>query len=1024
MLNFLRRKPAVKYSDRDDGIATESPLAYFIPAGTTRLVPIKADHGMGWQGYGGAFNTQVNSSRVGHAQAWVASVWANRAVDIKARAISRLTPQIIQKRDGKVIENHPFIISLERSQQRIIRKIEWATLIWGEAFIYPRRNEHGYHSDMTWLNNLSVDIQYGAGIIDAFMYTPLEGGKPFVFYPLNRCHRPDDKPLVMFKTDNPFSDLRGLSKFETVLLEIGIDVDIARTTRAFYANDARPGLLLIPEKGTSFQPADAMRIIDTWKANFQGSRNAGKPAIVPSGIAEVKEIQRPPGLDDVELRESVRREIAAAFGVPLSVLGAWDDATYQSAPEQRKSFYEETIIPEADDLADDITNLMLPLYPDSAGMRFKLDAADTLALIENELEKVNILNSQLASGGISLNEYRLGVGKSVLPNGNVHFIPATSIQVNADDIGELYSKPSYVPFGNPSVTIQQAVDMAQGTGINVPKPPSELADPNGQPALPEGETQKAGQSACVLMSIPDTPDMLQVRQRVADYLRDIPIQWNAPDTYHITLAYAPSITPEQAQQLGVLLNDLPIAPLDLNIGSLSTFDDMGRYAVHFRIRQNSGLRALQAQVYEACQKVGIQTSMYSTPEKFIPHITLGYAAKQPRSQTYNTKITVQPGALQLSTSENNGDDYEVVYERAIQAQPDTAVATNDERVPGGKDALLSAPQPDQPAPVAEQPHPRQTDALDELRAWEKKALNKGAIKARDFVCYSVPDDLQMWVRETLEDGMDKPAIKAVFYLASEIYAGKQAPPTPREILRYWRRYDQLVSSIGNVWLSDYMRRAWDVLQNQYPDQLDAGVVSETLTALHEDIVSQWVGTPDQPGALAKVVLAGMAAGNEALRGKNPDPNKADENPLNLEIDWALMPQEAYDFVKQYAFKLIRGIDATTTAQVQTALSDWLARSGTLDELTDELETIFNNPDRAHLIAQTESTRAYYEGSRYRWEQAGVSKGTWRTVRDALVCPICAPLNGIESTFEAGWGDQGIQPPAHPGCRCFVRPVVD
>src|SRR3972149_1983189 len=111
MLNFLRRKSAVKYIDASDGVSTETPLAYFIPAGTTRLVPIKADHGMAWQGYGGAFHNQVNSSRVGYAQAWVASVWANRAVDIKARAISRLTPQIVQKRDGKVIENHPFIIS-------------------------------------------------------------------------------------------------------------------------------------------------------------------------------------------------------------------------------------------------------------------------------------------------------------------------------------------------------------------------------------------------------------------------------------------------------------------------------------------------------------------------------------------------------------------------------------------------------------------------------------------------------------------------------------------------------------------------------------------------------------------------------------------------------------------------------------------------------------------------------------------------------------------------------------------------
>jgi hypothetical protein len=63
--------------------------------------------------------------------------------------------------------------------------------------------------------------------------------------------------------------------------------------------------------------------------------------------------------------------------------------------------------------------------------------------------------------------------------------------------------------------------------------------------------------------------------------------------------------------------------------------------------------------------------------------------------------------------------------------------------------------------------------------------------------------------------------------------------------------------------------------------------------------------------------------------------------------------------------------------------------------------------------------------------------------DRHVCPICAPLDGLVADFNAGWQHPGgtvadgdstidvsryagrtLQHPAHPGCRCFGRPIVD
>lgn len=40
------------------------------------------------------------------------------------------------------------------------------------------------------------------------------------------------------------------------------------------------------------------------------------------------------------------------------------------------------------------------------------------------------------------------------------------------------------------------------------------------------------------------------------------------------------------------------------------------------------------------------------------------------------------------------------------------------------------------------------------------------------------------------------------------------------------------------------------------------------------------------------------------------------------------------------------------------------------------------------------------------------------------CPICAPLNGKRAALDATFDGVVSNPPAHPRCRCFLRPVVD
>jgi len=117
------------------------------------------------------------------------------------------------------------------------------------------------------------------------------------------------------------------------------------------------------------------------------------------------------------------------------------------------------------------------------------------------------------------------------------------------------------------------------------------------------------------------------------------------------------------------------------------------------------------------------------------------------------------------------------------------------------------------------------------------------------------------------------------------------------------------------------------------------------------------------------------------------------------------------------------MNATTQAQMQTAIDEWFRNPSSLGALRKQLTPTFG-PKRAQLIAQTETTRAAFEGSKQGYQESGViAEIEWVTVNDELVCTTCGPLDEkrapLNGTFEGDY-----LPPAHPNCRCFVRPVVE
>ena len=156
--------------------------------------------------------------------------------------------------------------------------------------------------------------------------------------------------------------------------------------------------------------------------------------------------------------------------------------------------------------------------------------------------------------------------------------------------------------------------------------------------------------------------------------------------------------------------------------------------------------------------------------------------------------------------------------------------------------------------------------------------------------------------------------------------------------------------------------------------------------------------------------------------------KAAQTAVDIGFDWTLANTAARVNLQQYSFNLYYAGEYSITAATERALrgyiDQFIATGGSLRDLEQQVAYLFA-PHRAEKIAITEVTRAYALGNLAAWEASGVvDRKEWRTARDELVCPICAPLNGKQAALGETFDGVVASPPAHPRCRCFLAPVVD
>lgn len=153
------------------------------------------------------------------------------------------------------------------------------------------------------------------------------------------------------------------------------------------------------------------------------------------------------------------------------------------------------------------------------------------------------------------------------------------------------------------------------------------------------------------------------------------------------------------------------------------------------------------------------------------------------------------------------------------------------------------------------------------------------------------------------------------------------------------------------------------------------------------------------------------------------------------FDYTLANENARDWALRYTDDLLAQLGTTTARIVGQSVARWINNGEPLQALVRDLRPAFG-AQRAKLIASTEVTRAYAQGSKEAYVASGVVKKlVWQASMDERVCIYCGSLHGkvvgIEESFD-GALPADLQektrpfalPPAHVGCRCWILPQVE
>jgi HK97 family phage portal protein len=399
------------------------------------------------------------------ALAYASNPIAYRCADLRAQKVSKMPYRIVNRKTREPIPDHPFLEILHLSRRLYGKDVLYAwqhsKCVHGEAYLEKVYDRRRTLAAIRWLNPIAIEPQVQDGEIVWFDYFSDDGVTQFL---------PNE--LVYDYYHNPLDDFRGLSPMQLALQAINTGNYYRQQVNSFFQNDSTPGGILSARQGTILNEPSMNRLKKWWDEQLAGARKRYKTIFMPAPL-QFEKIQQTPAPEWADLERSAVRNTCDAFGVPVPLVD-FDEMRFQLSGEHMKVFYENTIIPECDNHAEDINEELMPLVDEDAVFEFDYD--QIRALTDDQVKRATAVNARQMTGNLTINEARREFGKPELDGGDVLLMPTALMPVPVADLGRI----SELMQAKPNA---EQTDARQGANA----PQEDAASPDREPRKADEE---------------------------------------------------------------------------------------------------------------------------------------------------------------------------------------------------------------------------------------------------------------------------------------------------------------------------------------------------------------------------------------------------------------------------------------------------------------------------------------------------------------------------------------------------------
>lgn len=315
-----------------------------------------------------------------HVYATVAYLY--RCIDVRANALLAMPWSIYRGETELVrydVDEWPKELAAYQSLEELLWQTEAALCLTAQAYWYKRRSRLGV-ANVRWLDPTTMEPVWGVDSITSFKRVANAATSQL---------SPED--VVYLRLAGIGETTPRPAPADAAMSAAGVLYNVNEFAAAFFKRGAIKATLLTVE-GNPPQ-AERERLKAWWQRFFSGINKAFAAEVVSAAVTPVVIGEGLSELTNTELTATEREEIATALGVPHSLVMS-NAANYATAEADRLTFYDMTVVPEANAIARQVNaQLFAP-----QGLRFEWHPQEMQIYQTDENERATAFATYVNAG--------------------------------------------------------------------------------------------------------------------------------------------------------------------------------------------------------------------------------------------------------------------------------------------------------------------------------------------------------------------------------------------------------------------------------------------------------------------------------------------------------------------------------------------------------------------------------------------------------------------------------------------------